>query len=764
MNKVEILAPAGSKESFIGAINAGCNAIYMAGYKYGARAYASNFSLEEFKELINYAHLRDVKIYVTINTLIFNDELDELLKYTDELVKYHVDAFIVQDLGLISIFCKRYPNLDIHASTQVNTHNLNGVLFLKSLGVKRIILARETPLEIIKEIKDKIDIEIEVFVHGALCVSYSGNCLMSRILNNRSGNRGECNYSCRLPYQLLKDKEVVNNETYLLSSKDLMTLEYVDKLIEAKIDSFKIEGRMRKKEYVTQLVLSYKKAVDNYYQNKKIDYNFEIDKIKRVFNREFTKGFILNELPRKLNNNYRPNHIGVKIGQVLSYNFHKKLAQIKLFEDLENGDGYRIIGNKDYGNIVTFMTNKNNEIIKKAFKDQIIYLEVKEKVNKDDFIYKTSDKKLEDSLDIYQDINYKLIKIKGYVKAFINNKLIFKVIDDINNEVEFESNDILQQANNKPLKEEDYYKLFNKLGNTPFYFEKLNIYTDNKTFILVKDVNELRRKVIDKLIELRIKRDEIIINNNYVYNNNYEYFNDIKIVCKVHNYEQLEECIKNNINEIYYDDTLDITKYKINYQNIIFRKAFKRINFNNYNLENYSLINDFSGLYLNKDNKYNLVTDEFLNVTNIYTSNLLLNNNVKRITLSSELNLERILNFSNIYYEKFNNYPNLELVVYGYKDLMISKYCPISKTFNTNPHCNLCYKNQYYLKNNNRQFPLINDGNCNIRILNYESSNLFDNMQEIINSHINTLRLDFTIENKIEVNSIINKLKKIINI
>ncbi|MDX9691905.1 MAG: peptidase U32 family protein, partial [Acholeplasmataceae bacterium] len=204
---MEILAPAGSMETLIGAINAGAQAVYLAGRRFGARAYAANFSDEELIQAINYAHLRGVFVYVAVNTMIYDDEISELTEYTDFLVINHVDALIVQDLGVMHLLRKRYPDLEIHASTQANAHSLDQVRFLKELGIKRVVLARETSLDIIKQIKKQIDIEIEVFVHGALCVCFSGNCLMSSMIGGRSGNRGECAQPCRLPYALIKDQK-----------------------------------------------------------------------------------------------------------------------------------------------------------------------------------------------------------------------------------------------------------------------------------------------------------------------------------------------------------------------------------------------------------------------------------------------------------------------------------------------------------------------------------------------------------------------------
>ncbi|MFA6378090.1 MAG: peptidase U32 family protein, partial [Acholeplasmataceae bacterium] len=347
MKKVELLAPAGHKDALIGAINAGADAIYLAGKRFGARAYANNFSDEELIETIDYAHVRGVRVFVAINTLVFDDEVEDLISYADFLVKHHVDALIVQDLGMIDLFVKRYPDTEIHVSTQFNTHNLYQVKMLKALGVKRIVLARETSIQTIKAIKKEVDIELEVFIHGALCVSYSGNCLMSSMIGGRSGNRGECAQPCRLPYQLYKDNQKIQDSSYLLSTKDLMTIDYIGELIEIGIDSFKIEGRMRKKEYVIETVKAYRHAIDQHLSHQKYDSTNDIDRLKRVFNREFTKGFVLNEVPRLINNSEFQNHLGVPLGKVIGY--QKNRVKILLEEPIRIGDGYRILSPEPYG-------------------------------------------------------------------------------------------------------------------------------------------------------------------------------------------------------------------------------------------------------------------------------------------------------------------------------------------------------------------------------------------------------------------------------
>ena len=292
MKKIELLAPAGNMECLKAAIMAGCDAVYLAGYMFGARNFANNFSDEEIIEAIKYSHLYGVKVYVTVNTLIYDDEVEIFIKYIDFLHRNDVDAIIIQDLGMLDLIKQTYPKLEIHASTQMHIHNLDGVNFLENMGVDRVVLARELDIETIRKIKKETNIEIEVFGHGALCISYSGQCLMSSLIGNRSGNRGTCTQCCRKSYDLYDNSgNKLNQNKYLLSTKDLNTLNNIDKFIDSGIDSFKIEGRMKSKEYVYYVVSLYKKAIDSYYDNKHVSINEDEEKtLKTIFNRQFTKG------------------------------------------------------------------------------------------------------------------------------------------------------------------------------------------------------------------------------------------------------------------------------------------------------------------------------------------------------------------------------------------------------------------------------------------------------------------------------------------
>lgn len=306
----ELLAPAGDMECLKAAVNNGANAVYLAGKLFGARKFAKNFSNEELIEAVKYCHLYDVKMYVTVNTIIYEDEIEECLEYLAFLYNIGVDAVIVQDIGLITLIRKYLPDLEIHASTQAHTHNIEQIKLLENLGVKRVVLAREMSLEEINKLDTNMDIEI--FIHGALCISYSGQCLFSSGVLGRSGNRGECAGLCRTPFSLVEDKNIVLKDKYLLSPKEFNTTNYVKDLKQSKAYSFKIEGRMKSPEYVGYVTKMYRNLLDNdnYILSEEEEFN-----LKSLYNRGFTKGYLFNNSDKQFISLNSSNHQGVEIGK-----------------------------------------------------------------------------------------------------------------------------------------------------------------------------------------------------------------------------------------------------------------------------------------------------------------------------------------------------------------------------------------------------------------------------------------------------------------
>ncbi len=750
----ELLAPAGSKASAIAAINAGANAIYLGGKKFGARAFAENFGDDDIGDLIRYAHLRGVSVYVTINTIVYDDEFDDLLAYADSLVAHDVDALIVQDFGALDVFLHRYPNTPIHASTQMNVHLPAQAKKLAELGVKRIILARETSIDTIREIRKATDIELEVFVHGAVCVSYSGNCLFSALVGGRSGNRGECAQLCRLPYTLLKDDVAVSDEAYLMSPKDLMTLERLGELAGAGIVSYKIEGRMRKPEYVAQTVKSYRKALDSLAGLTEIDFQKEIGLLKRVFNREYTQGYLFNTAPNDINNPYRPNHMGVEVGTVTAFNRGK--VTIRLTDILEVNDGVRFLGPTDTGNVVSRILS-GDKLVTRAFAGETIQLDSAEVVEVGAKVMKTLDHALETELAVYGDESYKKIGLRGTVTAKVGSPLRLVIKDEAGRVAEAETAFPIPPASNRPVGTKEIEDQIAKLGNTPFFWTELSIDADGAGFIPVKALNETRRLAIERLTEQRVaprREPKIVATDDIPAGFAPKPFS---IVAKVRTEEQLQAAWAMGVKTIVYEEILAFDPKDYPGVTLVPERLRIRPVHITFDPKRFAYASELSAL------GDPFAADLFMNVANVRAVNFLGRHGARSVTLSAELTQDRIKALAEGYLARYGEKPALEIVAYGYQDLMISKYCPIAKTFKTKVGCTLCARNQYKLKDRmGYEFPLINDGNCNIRVLNSRALNLVDFIEFFKSVGISVARLDFTIEDEGETRGVIAAFQKAI--
>lgn len=336
-NNVEVLAPAGNMEAFFAAVHAGADAVFMGLDILNARTMAKNFNLDEYIKCLDYAHLRGVKVYLTLNTLCEDNEAHLALKMLEKLYIAGVDAVIVQDLGLAYLIHHMFPRLPLHASTQMSVYSLPQIKFLETLGFTRVVLARELSIEEIKYICENTNMEIEVFVHGALCVCVSGQCNMSALIGNRSANKGSCAQPCRMKYSLYKDKEKLIEDRFLLSKKDIYGINHVDDLINAGVHSLKIEGRNRTPEYVAEAVLAYKKKV----QGDNINLALEKE-LQQMFVRTTTSpGYFEGVLKKDSISFLSPKNTGIYLGKVCEKN--KKLIKVKLNEDISLHDGIEII-------------------------------------------------------------------------------------------------------------------------------------------------------------------------------------------------------------------------------------------------------------------------------------------------------------------------------------------------------------------------------------------------------------------------------------
>lgn len=734
--KTEILSPAGNKEAFLSAIHHGANAIYLGGLQFGARSQAQNFTTEEIIELINYAHLYDVKVYVTVNTLIKEKEFEEVVEFVEELYINNVDAIIIQDIGLATYLLNVYPDIVLHASTQMNIHTLEQAKFIKSLGFKRIVLARECSIDVIKQIKENVDIELEVFVHGALCMSYSGNCLMSSFIGKRSGNRGKCAQPCRLLYSLDDN----DKPSYLLSPKDLMTLDKLNQLLDLKIDSLKIEGRMKRSEYVGLVTKIYSDAVNSYYNKEAFDFNTSFKQLKELFNREFTKGYIFNESNKEFTNVKFSNHIGVKVGNV--FKVVDNYIYIKLLEPLVNGDSIRIVGKKEDAVTISEMY-LNNILVKQANVGDSVRIRCHKELDVNAIVLKTSNIKLLNDVNNYQEIKL-LIDGNVFVR---NNRLVLSVrYKDI--VVEQESSIDVEASDNPNFKSRIYDQL-NKLNNTIYKFNKLDLNINN-IFLPISAINELRRSVIEKLNEKRLQFKEKSIEFESLKLNKEITKDNFKLLIKVENEAQYLA-----VNQLYKGKVIteSISLYNKYKENMIYLnpriESKKQLNGG---IQNYNLNND-----------YILCS----NYSNVYNSNSILfyhNQGIKYVGLSVEMSSAEMKQAIDSFIHKYKTKPNTFVMVYGRYELMLMKHCLINKKLGlNNKGCNKCLEKQYYLKDRmGFKFPLIKSENCNLKLLNSKTVNLINNIDEIKNNGVNGILLDFTIENEMEVSKVltsyINKL------
>ena len=720
----ELLLPAGDIKAFYAAISGGCDAVYLGIKKYSARAYANNFTIEELKDLVSYAHLRNVKVYVTMNTILYDEELSEAYKMVDELAKIYVDAIIVQDLALLFYINNNYSSIKAHVSTQMGIDDYYGVKLLKDLGASRIVVARETPLKVLKDIKNNLDIELETFIHGALCVCYSGNCLMSSMIGERSGNRGRCAGCCRQIYSLIDLNTNKNiNTGYFLSMKDLNTINYIKDL--KFIDSLKVEGRMKDANYVYSVAKAYREALDNDSNlNNSLDY---------IFNRTYTKGFMFDEDSKNITNILRPNNYGFEIGKIVKVN--KNTIWIKLHKQLSKGDQIRI-ENKD--NELKEISISINKLFNEDFKEieqvnKIAIISCNYKVSINSIVYKTKDIKYNKEIDEY------LLKNKEYQRIAIDfifyarkNKNISLVCKYNNIKVSKTLPIKVEEAIKSSVSKDNIISLLNKINDTPYKVNNIILEVDDNIFIPLKSINELKRSVINELNNMRLKRDIIYKKPIQISTKNYN-FNNIELSVEVSNIDQFNIAKEFNIKHIY------------------FKNKILRNNATYLNKEEYSelLIGGYGSIEKYKDSNINLISDYSFNVSNYMDAALLSNLGVKRITLSEELDKTHINNIVKNYYDNFNTYPNLELIIYGRVKLMHSKYC-VLKRLNM---CGLCKNNKFALKDKFETFPITFNDDCTMNVLNSKYLNLIDDLDKI--KGINYYRLIFTDENEQEVRNII---------
>ena len=682
MRDVELLAPVGSFEALKAAVQNGANAVYLGGKDFGARASANNFDRDELKEAVKYAHIRGVQVFVTTNTLRKENEIEDFLEYAKFLYDIDVDAIILQDIGMARLIKRELPDFELHASTQMVAHSLEDVKYLESVGFDRVVLAREVTVEEIKYICDNCKADIEVFVHGALCVCYSGQCLMSSMIGNRSGNRGRCAQPCRQRYELIDvyTGEVVNsNGDYLLSPRDLNAIEEIDKVIDAGVHSLKIEGRMKRPEYVATVIDGYRKTIDENLATNKLNVSDEtINDLYTIFNRKFTKGLLLGDVGKDMMNSQLPNNQGLYVGTVVDYNKKAKRLKIKLANTLKKGDGINLGG----GTIGRIIKNGNIETI--GYKGETIELDSVGEARKGQIVFKTSDSELMDRVQatFTQDKEFVKNIIDAKITIKLGQKPILTLKDRHSNEATIEGDKIVEEAMKVALSKEKVETQLRKLGNTPYELDLLEIELDDNVSLPISLLNQMRRDCIELLDKERVSiknrkyKNKIVKYKPVLYNRNKQQ----EISVKVKNLEQLESALECGVDRIYYEDTNTIDKgmslamkynKKVIYSapRIIRNKEYNHLaKANNAGVESVQ-VGNYGSIDYFKDKKLNI--DYYLNAFNSETINYYKEIGADTLCISQELNINEIketIKYTDI---------NIESVVYGYTPLMITEYCPM---------------------------------------------------------------------------------------
>ena len=723
----ELLAPVGSMEHLKVAINAGASSVYLSGKDYGARKFAQNFTLDEINEAVNTAHLHNVKVYVTVNTLIKQDELEDVINYLAKLYSIGVDAVLIQDLGLVELINSHLPNLKIHASTQMTCENQLKLDYLESKGIKRVVLPREMRKDEIENLKTNI--ELEIFAHGALCYSYSGQCLMSSFKGGRSGNRGTCAQPCRQKYKV----SGIKKEDYYLSPCDLSLFDKLKEISELNIACIKIEGRMRNKEYLAIVISNYRKALNKLRSGKET----RSEEINLVFNRGFVEGQFNDNSKRSL----RSGHIGLKIGHVIDS--HKNQIAIKIDDEIKSipqkGDGLLLIkNNKDYGfeisqnPIITtlnhFRKRKNKQIKDLTRKEKVMIVKKVWQNKKSNFNLNESTVFLTKKHDLIKKAHEIENKGNSYVKSKLT--LTFSIKNKfpklkgrltLANKKEIECEVIGNTPFEKPLKksvsQDTVKKQLSKVDNYPYQIIQINVNYDGTLFIPISKINELRRDLFKNIEEeitksyshdlkhITLKSNESKIResnaNISFYTNNLKHLKNIEGVKRV--YLEIPPEI----------DTLDINNdenYNLNYMINFLKEAFEISHSKDYELiwkwpdithdKFIKALNKVKGI-LNKMH-YNIpiMSNSFngdygpysMNITNTETIDSL--ENYKILTVSPEL---RKIDYENLI--KYCKNPNkLELIVQGSVELMKTRYP-------------LLYGKEFKQVKNNSKFFLIDKNN-----------------------------------------------------
>jgi putative protease len=787
-NSFVLLAPAGSFEALEAAVNAGADAVYLGGKAFGARAYANNFDEEELRRAVYFAHLHRVKILVTVNILIDDSEMEELARYLVLLYNIGVDGIIVQDMGVIRLARKLVPDLPLHASTQMTVTNEAGVKFAAENGMQVAVLARELSLKDIEKICQNTSTAIEVFIHGALCVCYSGQCLMSSLIGGRSGNRGRCAQPCRLPYELVDKtgKNVLEGKQagqYLLSPRDMNTLEILPKLLKAGVSTLKIEGRMKRPEYVAVVVDAYRRAIDGYLAGGEYQVP-EADKlnIEQIFNRDFTTAYLEGRPGKEMMSDRRPNNRGVLVGRVTELDRGSKKATLKLERDLHLGDGLEFwvtVGGR-VGLTVKSLQVQGQEVTSAAAGTKA-KVDIPDGVRMNDRVFRTLDSELMAYAGtFYGEKNKKRIPVTARVEAHLGSPLQVILTDDEGNTGCGATKFIVETARKHALTEETVRKQLERLGTTEYWLSQLQLVCDENVMVPMSEMNEARRLACEALDKARLEaflpprkpvslaqlladgRDNQLV---LVPEEHSLPENKTELTVWTDTLEKTQAALKSGADWIIFGgdrfDTKDIAL--TDYEKVVplVRKAGAKLAFSTPRIVRDNQLAYFSKflqlseklqpdlLYLNNNSLFTQYQENHLTVP--FWADMSLNTynyqclkfwqelGAVGATLSIELNLGQIEHLA-----KVTPLP-LECLVQGYIEMMVSEYCAPG-SFLGGLHegaCSFKCGEQLYLRDRTQtDFILKGDQFCRMHILNAYDLSLVTTARKLQELGIRKLRID----------------------
>jgi Collagenase and related proteases len=789
MNKIELLAPAGNMDSLTAAVESGADAVYIGGKGFSARQYAGNFDDDEMVRAIDYCHIRGVKVYVTVNILLKDRELYGLPKVVRDLYSAGADALIIQDLGAGELIKNILPDFELHASTQMTAHNLEAVNLLYEMGYKRVVLSRELSLREIEHICSNTKAEIEVFTHGALCICYSGQCLMSSMIGGRSGNRGRCAQPCRQKYELYSGEKSVD-EGYLLSPKDLNTIDLIDHLYKSGVKSLKIEGRMKSPEYVACVTSVYRKAVDSLMSaDNPIVTDEDRENLLKVFNRGgFTTAHLLEKGRSGMMSFERPKNWGIYIGDITKV--YPKRGKIETFlkSSLSVGDGIEIWlnGGENIGYYINSIIS-NGESKDMGYPNDKILIDFKGGAV-GDRIYKTFDKKLNKSLgNMYKSAGpIKKIPLKCHAAIKKNRPVELNLYDYDGNIAEVKGS-VPEVAERVDINEDKLIEQLSKLGGTPFYVEEISVDLDSGLSVPLSRINQLRREAVDKIINDRVEKSKpgavsseaelqsrvnVLISNKALQKNK-----KIKINVGVRNFQQTAGAVNGGANTIllggdaFRGQGMDFNKaiklcrengvsvYMSSFR--IIKGEFRRIA----GLLQEGIHSGAEGVYVQNMGILNMVKQKgipfaagyHMNVFNYVSAKLLADLGCSFISVSPELTLKEIKDIAP-YIE------NCEALCYGRIEMMVSEYCPIGRE---GKHCTggketavPCRGQDFYLRDRmGMEFPVKTDMYCRSHIFNSKVLSMLESIGDIIDSGVNILHLEMLNETQNDTERIVKAFK-----